>query len=123
MFYWGAGTLFSPSDPYGGYLLVLAILLGLILIFTFKRGNETWKSYIKSSDIKGSIWMIVFLVFTLVILYLGSYQLNVLPIPYDWITMVIGSAIIYVIALKTALPIETIRKTVIELLENPEGSD
>jgi len=121
MFYWGAGTLFSSSDPYGGYLLVLAILLGLILIFTFKRGNETWKSNIKSSDIKGSIWMIVFLVFTLVILYLGSYQLNVLPVPYDWITIVIGSAIIYVIALKTALPIETIRKTVSELLENPEG--
>ncbi|MGC8558807.1 MAG: APC family permease [Nitrososphaeria archaeon] len=108
LIYWGAGSLFSSEDPYGGYMLIILILVGALIYPTYNNK--------KRSDINSGIWMIIYLLTFLPILYLGSYQTNILPFPYDWITEIILGSIFFLWAIYSSLPTETIKSEIDKIL-------
>lgn len=111
--YWGAGALFTTKNPFGGYLLILVILLGGLLYTNYQNKNLV-------ADIKSGAWMIGLLVFIFLILLMGDYQLKVLIFPYDWIVLLIGGIIFYFWAINSGLPAQTIRGEIQNALEDVE---
>ena len=96
MVYWGAGSLNTPTDPYGGYILLVIILAGLVL-YTYAKGRNLM------NDIKTGSWVVVFLLFNILLLYLGEYGINALYMPIDWIVDIIAAIVFFFWATKTTI--------------------
>lgn len=109
--YWGSGSLFTQADPYGGYILIVIMLLGGLLYFWTERQNV-------KEDIRASVWMIVYLISFLPLLYLGEYRINYIKAPYDWIVVIVLSIIFYIWAQLSALPPERVRKELGDAITN-----
>ncbi|MEM3830231.1 MAG: APC family permease [Conexivisphaerales archaeon] len=105
--YWGAGSLFTSTDPYGGYILIILMLAGGLLYLTTKesRNNEHIKE-----DVKASLWMIFYLALFIPILYLGEYKTNYIKAPYDWFVVIVYAIVFYIWAQLSALPADRIKK-------------
>ncbi|MEM3829504.1 MAG: APC family permease [Conexivisphaerales archaeon] len=116
MFYWGAGVLFSSGDPYGGYILIILLLAGVLLFYTRDKASEKTQA-----DLKNSMWIIIFLILNIILLALGSYQLNIIKMPYDWILDIIINIFVYIYAIRSSLSYGTITNTVENLLKIQEG--
>jgi len=114
MTYWGAGSLIAPpSDPYGGYILLVVMLAGVFL-YGFQKDK-------KPGEFKTGLWVIVFLLFNLVLLYLGEYQTNIIKLPYDWIVDIVGAIVFYIWAMRSQLPPDTVKQSIQRVLSQPEG--
>jgi amino acid transporter len=112
--YWGAGSLITSSDPYGGYILILIMLLGGIIVWAYKSEKSPF-------DFNGGLWAIVFLVFNIALLALGEYGLNLLPLPWDWVTDIVAALIFYYWSFKSSLPKEEIKSRIDRALSTPES--
>ena len=127
LIYWGAGGLTTPTDPYGGYILLVVILIGFILYGYAKDRNF-------SKDLRSGWWVIAFLIFTMVLLTFGEFtpfsSLStslVIPghaqIPIDWFIDIVASGLFYVWAIRTAFPDDEIRKAIDHSISLTEGAD
>ncbi len=127
LIYWGAGGLDSSTDPYGGYILIVIILIGFILYGYAKDRNF-------AKDLRSGLWVIVLLLFNLVLLTFGEFtpfhslaNSLVIPghaaIPVDWFIDIVASIIFYIWAVKTAFPDDEIRKAIDNSIALTEGTD
>lgn len=103
--YWGAGALFTPSNPLGGYWLILTILFGGVLYAKYRNKNIV-------ADIKSGAWMIALLAFILAMLLMGEYQLKLIVFPYSWAIIIIAGIMFYYWAIHSALPLATVRNEI-----------
>lgn len=108
--YWGAGSLISSTDPYGGYVLVIIMIAGSFAYFT--------KAERKKEDIRSGLWMFVYLLSFLPLLYLGEYGTNLLKVPYDWMLVIVLAIIFFAWSQLSALPDSRIKE---ELLNAEES--
>lgn len=113
MVYWGAGSLFAPTDPYGGYILIAVMLGGSLFYINAREKNRR--------DLWSGAWMIGYLIFTAVLLALGEYQGKLIPLPWDWIADIAGAIGFYIWALRTALPAEAVRMKITAAIAQQEG--
>ncbi len=96
MVYWGAGSLNTPTDPYGGYILLIIILAGIVL-YAYAKGRNL------VNDIKTGSWVVVFLFFNIALLYIGEYGTNALYMPLDWIVDMAAAIVFFFWATKTTI--------------------
>ena len=128
LIYWGAGGLNVPkTDPYGGYILLVIILIGFILYGYAKDRNF-------AKDLRSGLWVIVLLLFNMVLLTIGEFSpfpklatLLVIPghatIPVDWFIDIVASILFYLWAVRSAFPDEEIRKAIDNSISLTEGTD
>ena len=61
------------------------------------------------ADIKSGAWMVSLLLFILLMLFIGEYQLKLVVFPYSWAIIIIAGTVFYFWATRSALPAITIR--------------
>lgn len=111
--YWGAGALFTPVNPLGGYLLILVMLFGGVLYAKYQNKNII-------EDIKSGAWMVSLLIFILLMLFIGEYQLKLVVFPYSWEIIIIAGIIFYFWAIRSALPALKIRSAIEKAINDIE---
>jgi amino acid transporter len=114
--YWGVGSLYTPKEPYAPYILLGSmIIVPFVLWLTSEsRSKNLWK------DLKGSSWMIIYIIAIGFFVRFGEFGTNSLPLPYDWIGVIILSVLMYYLASWTSLPKDEIKKLVDESLARKE---
>lgn len=123
MVYWGAGSLITSTDPYGGYILLIVILAG-VLLYGFAKGRNL------AQDLKSGAWVIAFLAFNLILLYIGEYGpvnrliLSSAPwLPLDWIVDIVAAIVFFFWAMHTTLPKADVLKAIDRSISLTEGTD
>ena len=123
MVYWGAGSLITSADPYGGYILLIIILAG-ILLYGYAKGRNF------GDDLKSGAWVMTFIVFNLVLLYFGEYgPVNRLAIPgyptipVYWFIDIVAAILFYTWALRTSVKNYDVAKSIDRSIAMTESSD
>lgn len=122
MIYWGAGSLNSSTDPYGGYILLVLILFGIVL-YTFAKNRDFVK------DLKSGAWVVGFLLFNLLLVFVGPYGQGYLVIksapsvPIDWFVDIIAAIFFYIWAVRTAFPDTDVVKAIDRSISMTESTD
>jgi len=123
MVYWGAGSLITSTDPYGGYILLVVILAG-ILLYGYAKGRNL------KDDLISGAWVIVFVAFNIVLLYFGEYgPVNRLlipgypTIPLDWFVDIASSIVFYLWALSTSVKNYDVAKSVDRSIAMTESTE
>jgi amino acid transporter len=131
MVYWGAGSLDSSSDPYGGLILIIIILVGVVL-YAYAKDRDL------SKDLRAGWWVIVFLLFNVVLLFLGEYSPLIVTgvlkqspltipgyasIPIDWFIDIVAAVLFYVWAMKTVFPAADVKAAIDRSISLTESAD
>lgn len=112
--YWGAGSLIAPpSDPYGGYILLIVMLAG-VLLYGFQKNRHP-------KDLSSGLWVVSFLVFNIILWYLGEYQTNIVKLPYDWIAEIVAAIIFFFWADASQLPPQDVKASIEQVLSAGES--
>ncbi|MCP0886699.1 APC family permease [Ligilactobacillus sp. WILCCON 0076] len=82
-------------------IFVIALGLPIYFYYEWRYGIKNWKD-----QVKGSLWMIVYLIFISTMSYIGSTSFggkNILPYPTDFIIIIVVSLLFYRWAIKSSI--------------------